>query len=381
MQRIGIARLSNIGSKAMINIKPMSSNRMIINGYKPVIMSNMIMGNSVRFNSTTTNATSEIAKEISTTLPTFDEVVTTTTTTLHSDQIGYLDSIGLAQGWGPTSLVETMLEYCHVYTGLPWWGTIIVCSLGVRFALFPFYMKSSSNMSRMQKAKPELDAIMEEVRTAENANERMIAMQQRKKVMKKYGVSTLAGIAPIMQLPFAYGFFQALRKMANHPVEGFSDQGALWFQNLAEVDPYLGLQGLSAVLILMVIRMGGETGANQQMSKPIKTMLNILPFASIFITKNFSTAVVLYFAVNSAFSFIQAILFKSGFFRRFAKMPPLVKPSAETLAKSNQSIGDYFGDMLEKNKQSAIQRARQADKKLEQTKRKRQDNHGFIKRH
>ena len=54
--------------------------------------------------------------------------------------------------------------------------------------------------------------------------------------------------------------FQALRKMANHNVEGFSDQGYAWFQNLIEVDPYLGLQAISAAAIIAVVRVGGETG-------------------------------------------------------------------------------------------------------------------------
>ena len=111
----------------------------------------------------------------------------------------------------------------------------------------------------MSKIKPEMEAIMDEIKAGGQA-EQMKAMEKRRKLMKKHDVSMLASVYPLVQIPFAYGFFQALRKMANANVEGFSDQGYAWFQNLIEVDPYLGLHAISCLAIMSIVRMGGETG-------------------------------------------------------------------------------------------------------------------------
>ena len=77
--------------------------------------------------------------------------------------------------------------------------------------------------------------------------------------MKENGVSTLATLFPAVHYHWHMGF-PSFEKMANHNVEGFSDQGYAWFQNLIEVDPYLGLQAISAAAIIAVVRVGGETG-------------------------------------------------------------------------------------------------------------------------
>ncbi|RCK65467.1 Mitochondrial inner membrane protein OXA1 [Candida viswanathii] len=113
----------------------------------------------------------------------------------------------------------------------------------------------------------------------------------------------------------------SLEKMANANVEGFSDQGYSWFQNLIEADPYLGLHAISAAAIIAIVRIGGETG-QATMAKGMKNAMTILPIASIFITKNFAAAIMVYFAVNSILSLIQSTLFRSNWFRKLAGMPP-----------------------------------------------------------
>lgn len=100
--------------------------------------------------------------------------------------------------------------------------------------------------------------------------------------------------------------------MANANVEGFSDQGYAWFQNLIEVDPYLGLHAISCLAIMSIVRMGGETG-QATMAKGMQKLMYVLPLASIVITKNFAACVMVYFAANSVLSLIQSLIFKSSF--------------------------------------------------------------------
>ena len=205
----------------------------------------------------------------------------------------------------------------------------------------------------MAKIKPELDQVMQELREAENPQEQVQAAHKRKALMKDNDVHMSHQMFPVLQLPIAYGFFQGLRKMANHPVEGFSTQGNAWFADLTQVDPYCGLQIISAAVVVSMVRggngtpeqekketekqekkgrLGGETGA-AAMNPMMKKVMTYVPILSIFITKELSAAVVLYFAANSIFSFIQALVLRNKYFRKFAKMPPIVAPASIPGAK------------------------------------------------
>lgn len=330
----------------------------------------------VRFNSTSEIKTklTDFASENSTALD-------AATSNLHSDQVGYLQLIGLGSGWGPTLMIENLLELTHVYTGLPWWATIIAGTFIVRGCMVPIYIKSSANMAKMSKVKPQLDLLMEEIKTGDN-EDKMLAMRKRNKLFKEHGIKTSHSFLPILQVPVAYGFFQATRKMAEYPVEGFSTQGAYWFEDLTQVDPYLGLQVFTALVVTGMIRLGGETGA-QAMNPMVKKVMTWLPFASILITQSMSSAVVLYFAANAVFSFIQTTILKNKHFRKLAKLPPIEAPIPVPGAKAPPAtLGEWWKDFNDKMKSQTHNKMSKTNKQLEAMERRRgAANDGFIKRH
>lgn len=330
----------------------------------------------VRYNSNDTN-NSEITQKLSQ----FSD--DSSVTNLTSDQLGYLDSIGMAQGWGPTSIIESILELNHVYTGLPWWGTIVTTTIAVRLFMFPLYVKASANGAKMSKVKPQLDVLMQRMKDAESPQEQVEASYERKDLMKKHDVHMSHQFFPMLQLPIAYGFFQALRKMANFPVEGFSTQGYAWFEDLTQVDPYLGLQVISASVVLGMFRLGGETGM-AALNPAMKKIMFGLPIISIFITKEFSAAVVLYFAVNSMFSFLQTSILKNKMFRSIMKLPQQVKPpvGAPGSNEAPQNLGDWWKEWNKNAKKSTNKRMEQSNKKMGAIQRRKGDvNKNFIKRH
>ncbi|CCF56538.1 hypothetical protein KAFR_0B02400 [Kazachstania africana CBS 2517] len=272
--------------------------------------------------------------EIQNSLPSIDDLSQTSSTILDqvsslpgelSNQIGYLNSIGLAQTWHwPADIIQHCLEYTHVYTGMPWWGTICTVTVLIRLLLFPLYVKSSDTVARNSKIKPELDKITKDLmETTDLAKGQMIALK-RKKLLSDNGVKTRWLFAPILQMPIALGFFNGLRNMANFPVDGFGDQGAFWFQNLSMADPYLGLQLITAAVFMGFTRLGGETGA-QQFSGPMKRVFVILPLLSIPATMKLSSAVVLYFAVNGFCSVVQTLILRNKWIRSKLKIFEVVK--------------------------------------------------------
>lgn len=242
-----------------------------------------------------------------------------------ADQIGYFQSIGLAQSWfSPTGFFQHIFEMAHVYTGLPWWATILTVTLVTRVFMFPLYTSSSDNSAKMARIKPELTAIMETTKHATEQVEIQQAMLARRNLMKEKNISVLSMAKPLLAVPIFIGVFGSLNGMAGANVAGLSTDGFAWFTNLAVADPYAGLQIITAVLYSLTFRFfGGETGANQ-LSPVMKKVFLWMPFIAVPLTMSLPSCVVFYFAINGVVSIVQSQLLKSSWVRRKIGLSPLV---------------------------------------------------------
>ncbi|KAK5781260.1 hypothetical protein RI543_001307 [Arxiozyma heterogenica] len=309
--------------------------------YSPI---NITLGRRFKSTSETIADLSESISEVQTQLPSVDQMTDTTAKIVDqashsigelSNHIGYLNSIGLAQTWHwPADIIQHALEYVHVYTGLPWWGTICTVTVLVRLLMFPIYLKSSDMIAKNSKIKPQLDKITKQLmNTTDLAEGQKIALKRRK-LLSDNGIKNRWLAAPMLQLPIAIGFFNALRSMANFPVDGFTNQGIAWFNDLSMTDPYFGLQIITASVLMSFSRLGGETGA-QQFSGPMKRFFIILPLVSIPATMKLSSAVVLYFAVNGTFSVLQTLLLRNKWFRKKMNIADVVQHSPDPTKINN----------------------------------------------
>lgn len=292
----------------------------------------------VRFNSSDVGKPS--ISEIQNQLPSMDELSTTSTNIADqasqligeaSNHIGYLQSIGLAKSWWwPPDVIQHLLEAVHVYTGLPWWGTICTVTVVVRLLMFPLYVKSSDTIARNSHIKPELDKINAEMMATTELSEGQKVAMRRKKLLADNGIKNRWLAAPMLQIPVALGFFSGIRHMTNYPVDGFVNQGIAWFTDLTQADPYLGLQVITAAVLISFTRLGGETGA-QQFTPAMKKFFTILPLISIPATMNLSAGVVLYFAVNGTFSVLQTLTLRNKWIRNKLNIADVVtQPQTET---------------------------------------------------
>lgn len=313
---------------------------------------------SVRYNSS-------VPSEISATLPEMASMApeAAAKTGVVCDHIGALSDAGLVTSYlWPSDILARLLEAVHVYSGLPWWGTITVVAIGVRLAMVPLYLKSSDATARMSAAKPELDAITEEMKEQrENPNATTVMLQKRGQIMKKYGVKTRYMLAPVLQIPLALGMFNGLRKMANYPVDGFSTGGLSWFTDLSQQDPYCALPILTAATFVAFIRLGGETGA-QNMTLGMRNFFTVLPILSIAFTYSLSSAVVWYFAVNSVFLICQTMFLRSKFVRKTFGLAEIVPPPPQDLSKKKGFL-ETINDMKRESQLKA--KAREAQLKNE----------------
>lgn len=116
---------------------------------------------------------------------------------------GDLASIGLG-GSSPVGLLQSMLEMLHVNIGLPWWGSIALCTVTMRFAIFPMIVNLQKNAIRMNNIRPGMEKLLEQIVVYRKAgNDDMVAIESAKllRLYEKNGCSPLKlFVAPLVQV-------------------------------------------------------------------------------------------------------------------------------------------------------------------------------------
>lgn len=153
----------------------------------------------------------------------------------------------------PSNIVERFLEIIHWHTGLPWYGTLLIYTVAVRGLLLPLFVKQSRSSALSIQYRPQVQALQQQAKTAQQqgrAEEAQKKMFEAMTFMKAKGISPFRvlgmSLAPI---PIFMASFFAIRNMARAPLESMTDQGFLWFTNLAAPDPLFILPIVSAICL------------------------------------------------------------------------------------------------------------------------------------
>lgn len=174
-----------------------------------------------------------------------------------TEHIGYLKSLGLDYGWGPTSMMEWTMEHIHVFAGTPWWASITLTAILVRVVLFKSYVDAAENAARMVTIQHIIKPLAAKMNAARVAGDTTAMLQHRSEISrinKRAGISPLKSFVPMLQGFAAYGTFRLLRGMANLPVPGLEEGGLAWFYNLTIPDPYFILPLTTAGVLHWLMR-------------------------------------------------------------------------------------------------------------------------------
>ena len=199
-----------------------------------------------------------------------------------------IEKFNAVLGWNPVDIVMYGMDQIHVVTGLPYWGSIMLFTVGMRFVLLPIAIKGAVNANRMQHLKPDMERVQAALKASQEGGINDPKSQQRfqlemKELFVKHQVNPFnALMMPFLQMPIFISAFMALRQMHEY-FPGYSSGGALWFTDLSAADPYYILPVINALTFLIMIEVGAD-GMDASTQGTFKNIMRVLGVTMIPLT-------------------------------------------------------------------------------------------------
>lgn len=268
--------------------------------------------------------------------------------------IGYLKSIGIDYGIGPTSMIQWTLEHIHIWGGLPWWGAIAATAVLLRVVTFPLYLKSADMAARNSALISVTQPLSSKLQAAQKAGDQaavMQAWQELNATRKAAGLSYTAQLTPmVVQAVLGFCSFRLMRAMATLPVPGLQTGGFGWLTDLTVTDGYLILPAIMAGAMHMMFRYGGESGQNNDLMNPTmkQFMLWGMPLTIFIVTGWQPGALCIWFVASGTWAMGQAMLIQKPAVRELLGLTPMYKPVApmtiDTTAKAKSTSAPGGGN-------------------------------------
>lgn len=213
---------------------------------------------AVRFNSSSTHTTA--AQTPGTTDPgaltEAGDLADFDITTL-PEKIGYLKELGLDYGWGPTSIMQYVIEHIHIWSDMPWWASIVGAGLLVRLILLKPMLDASDISAKMHNVKPITNPLRQEMMRAVKENNQVEIHRKRAAITQAHvdaGVQMWKTMVPMLQIPFGYGIFRLVRGMTSLPVPAIMSESLFWLNDMTISDPMFILPGLTSLFMYLTFK-------------------------------------------------------------------------------------------------------------------------------
>lgn len=174
------------------------------------------------------------------------------------EKIGYLKELGLDYGWGPSSAVEYIMEHVHMWSGLPWLGSIVATGVLIRFAILPLFFRSADASTRIANNKHIITPVRAKMMSAAQSQNQVEMQKYRADLAKlnsELGIKSSNVFIPMfLQIPFGYGCYRVVSGMAHLPVPGLAAEQFAWIKDLTVADPFFILPLLTSGFLYMSLR-------------------------------------------------------------------------------------------------------------------------------
>lgn len=153
--------------------------------------------------------------------------------------------------------MQFIIEHIHIWTGLPWWASIVGAGVLTRVAVLKFAVGASNTQAKLHNLKPVLSPLRQEQLEAARNGDRMLTAQKKaeiQQVNKDNGIQPWKSFLPMIQVPLGYGCFRVVRGMAALPVPGLANESVAWISDLTVADPFFLLPASSAVFLYFTFK-------------------------------------------------------------------------------------------------------------------------------
>lgn len=264
------------------------------------------------------------------------------------DTIGYLHSLGLDYGWGPTSVMQWILEHIHVWGGAPWWLSIVLTALIVRVGFLKPVFLASDTTARLNAVKPATAPFMDHMKEARRLHDQNAVLKAKQDVgtiYRRADIHLWRTFLPILQAIPGFGAYRLLGGMTRLPVPGMDSAGVLWFQDLTLSDPYYILPIATGLLFYRVMALGGKNNSSTMSPGAYKAMCYLIPTVTSGFMLGWPAALQLSFAFNGMFGLLQSTALATPWFRDLVGISPLPVPPRPSGASGGSAAPEGFGSL------------------------------------
>ncbi|PAV15746.1 mitochondrial inner membrane oxa1l-like protein [Pyrrhoderma noxium] len=297
------------------------------------------------------------------------DVSSTVTSTLASTpiatQYGDMAALGLVS-WTPAGFFPWLLEAVQVSTALPWWGAIVLTTVGTRVALLPLILRSQRTQAKLAPLQPKMTELREKMNSARERGdtlESQALMKQQMALLKKENINPLDSLlTAVAQLGAQVGFFLGLRRMCEVPVQSLQTGGFGWVTDLAAADPYYVLPMINLALIQLQLTVSKQDmmAVGSPSSLHMINVMRILSLGGAAFILNFPAAVNLHLIASIAFISAQTLLLRVPAVRRAVNLPKLIDnhQKAPTMRETKDAAFAWFRVRAEEAQKKDLERQR-----------------------
>lgn len=191
---------------------------------------------------------------------------------------------------------------------------IILITLIIRLLMYPLTQKSAVQSENLKLAQPELEKLEKKYKNRQDQEAMMQKSQEMLLIYKKYQISPMAGcLYAFIQLPLFLAFYEALNRLPLIFEETFLGLHL----GTIPVTGILNGQFYYCIIVILVglvtyysFKLNSGASMSGEQAKQMKMMSNIMTVVITFSSATISTAIGLYWIVNSGFTIVQNLIVK-----------------------------------------------------------------------
>ncbi|KAJ2914026.1 hypothetical protein MD484_g6399, partial [Candolleomyces efflorescens] len=231
---------------------------------------------------------------------------------------------------------------------MPWFWAIVAGSAFWRFVCTPFAINAIRGAARIRKFQPRIVKIQDKITEARGTKD-VVAMQRAALEMKQvYAEAKVNPVTSIVlpnlaQLPITIGFFFALKRLCQHPLDQLRDGGVsswFWANDLTLMDPTYILPVVFTGLINLQIAIGGRD-ADTSGNPASGHLLNLFRAFSVlggFLMSSFPAGLLVGLVTTSMLTITQSLVLRNTAVRNALGIPIIPKSEHGKLPSFMESV-------------------------------------------